>query len=185
MGYKTSEQMLQTILNEGLLTDACMTILEGRNMYGFHATEVPAGSIKKMTDGAYEITVTDAGNDDLHIPVRVSDDTKETSFWLIRMRKDKPYEIFAIQHEDAAAQDIKRKEYLSNLLLFLDYYKIGTNAQLMNVLKDGYSRLKKELGEENPYELLKDYMSDEMVALKAEQMPDKFGVRIKFHPETA
>ena len=34
MAYKTPEQMLDIILSENLLTDACMTIIDGRNEYG-------------------------------------------------------------------------------------------------------------------------------------------------------
>ena len=46
MAYKTPEQMLDIILSENLLTDACMTIIDGRNEYGFHAAKVP--DLKKL-----------------------------------------------------------------------------------------------------------------------------------------
>lgn len=182
MAYKTPEQMLQIILNEGLLTDACMTILEGRNPYGFHAAEIPAGSVKKLADGAYTITVTSDGGD-VHIPVHVKDTEKETSFWLIKLESGKPYSVFAIQHDAGTDEkQIKQKEYLSCLTLFLDYHKIRTNTKLMAVLKDGFSRLKKELHDEgNPYELLRDYLSDETVAMRTAHMPKKFGLRLDFH----
>lgn len=39
MAYKTPEQMLELIREENLLTDACMTIIDGRNEFGFHAAE--------------------------------------------------------------------------------------------------------------------------------------------------
>ena len=182
MAYKTPEQMLQIILNEGLLTDACMTILEGRNPYGFHAAEIPAGSVKKLADGAYTITVTSDGGD-VHIPVHVKDTEKETSFWLIKLENGKPYSVFAIQHDAGTDEkQVKQKEYLSCLTLFLDYHKVRTNTQLMAVLKDGFSRLKKELHDEgNPYELLRDYLSDETVAMRTARMPKKFGLRLDFH----
>lgn len=182
MAYKTPEQMLQIILNEGLLTDACMTILEGRNPYGFHAAEIPSGSVKKLADGAYTITVTSDGGD-VHIPVHVKDSKKETSFWLIKLENGKPYSVFAIQHDAGTDEKkVKQKEYLSCLTLFLDYHKIRTNTQLMAVLKDGFSRLKKELHDEgNPYELLRDYLSDETVAMRTARMPKKFGLRLDFH----
>ena len=41
MAYKTPEQMVNLIIEENLLTDACMTIIDGRNEYGFHAVEIP------------------------------------------------------------------------------------------------------------------------------------------------
>ena len=59
MAYKTPEQMLELIREENLLTDACMTIIDGRNEFGFHAAEVPEGSVKNFGDGAYEITLAD------------------------------------------------------------------------------------------------------------------------------
>ena len=70
MAYKTPEQMLELIREENLLTDACMTIIDGRNEFGFHAAEVPEGSVKNFGDGAYEITLAD-GDEDVHIPVHV------------------------------------------------------------------------------------------------------------------
>ena len=56
MAYKTPEQMLDIILSENLLTDACMTIIDGRNEYGFHAAKVPDSSLEKTAPGKYNIT---------------------------------------------------------------------------------------------------------------------------------
>ena len=86
MAYKTPEQMLEIIKNEHLLTDACMTIIDGRNEFGFHAAEVPSGSVKDMGDGSYEITIVE-DDDDLHIPVHIPMTNKETTFWLISFKK--------------------------------------------------------------------------------------------------
>ena len=48
MAYKTPEQMLDIILSENLLTDACMTIIDGRNEYGFHAAKYLTAALKKL-----------------------------------------------------------------------------------------------------------------------------------------
>lgn len=182
MAYKTPEQMLQIILKEGLLTDACMTILEGRNAYGFQATEIPAGSVEKIGDGSYTITVT-SEKEDIHIPVHVKDETRPASFWLMKLDNSKPYTIFALQNDAGEdAKEVKKKEYLACLTLFLDYHKVRTTTQLMSILKDGFKRLKTELkAEDNPYELLRDYLSNETVTLRTDHMPDKFGIRFNFH----
>ena len=41
--------------------------------------------------------------------------------------------------------------------------------------------LKKEIGDNNAYDLLRDYMNESLVVQRAEEMPDKYGIRFKFH----
>ena len=77
--------------------------------------------------------------------------------------------------------EMKKKEYLSVIAFFLDHYKIGTRTKLLGVLKNGYAMLKKEIGDNNAYDLLRDYMNESLVVQRAEEMPDKYGVRFKFH----
>ena len=179
MAYKTPEQMLEIIKNEHLLTDACMTIIDGRNEFGFHAAEVPSGSVKDMGDGSYEITIVE-DDDDLHIPMT----NKETTFWLISFKKGE-YNIIAVQHDKDAGEyaDVKKKEYMSVIALFLDHYHIGTRMRLIGVLQYGYEQLKKELNEKNEYKLLRDYMDSSIDIRRAEKMPDKYGIRFHFHFE--
>ena len=99
---------------------------------------------------------------------------------------DKKGNVVAVQHDKGENENtaaIKKKEYLSVIAMFLDHYKIGTKTKLVNVLKYGYAQLKKETGEDNPYELLRDFMDDGLSIQKAEQIPEKFGLRFKFHFE--
>ena len=70
--------------------------------------------------------------------------------------------------------------YMSVIALFLDHYKIGTRTKLMNILKYGYAELKKEIGDDNAYELLRDYMDTGVSIMRAEHMPKTFGIRFKF-----
>ena len=181
MAYKTPEQMLEIIKTENLLTDACMTIIDGRNEFGFHATEVPDGSIKEFGDGAYEITLTE-GNEDIHIPVHIPVTDKETSLWLISFKKGE-YNIIAVQHDkiDEDPKELKKKEYMSVIACFLDHYHIGTKTKLMGILQYGYAQLKKEIGEDNAYALLRDYLDTSMDVRRAEELPKKFGIRFNFH----
>lgn len=185
MAYKTPEQMLEIIKNEHLLTDACMTIIDGRNEFGFHAAEVPSGSVKDMGDGSYEITIVE-DDDDLHIPVHIPMTNKETTFWLISFKKGE-YNIIAVQHDKDAGEyaDVKKKEYMSVIALFLDHYHIGTHMRLIGVLQYGYEQLKKELNEKNEYKLLSDYMDSSIDIRRAEKMPDKYGIRFHFHFDDA
>lgn len=185
MAYKTPEQMLEIIKNEHLLTDACMTIIDGRNEFGFHAAEVPSGSVKDMGDGSYEITIFE-DDDDLHIPVHIPVTDKETTFWLISFKKGE-YNIIAVQHDKGAGEytDVKKKEYMSVIALFLDHYHIGTRMRLIGVLQYGYEQLKKELNEKNEYKLLRDYMDSSIDIRRAEKMPDKYGIRFHFHFDDA
>lgn len=181
MAYKTPEQMLELIREENLLTDACMTIIDGRNELGFHAAEVPEGSVKNFGDGAYEITLAD-GDEDVHIPVHVPQTDKETTFWLISFKAGE-YNIVAVQHDksDEDQVELKKKEYMSVIAFFLDHYHIGTKTRLLGVLQYGYEQLKKEIGEDNAYTLLRDYLDSSMDVRRAEVMPKKFGVRFNFH----
>ena len=185
MAYKTPEQMLEIIKNEHLLTDACMTIIDGRNEFGFHAAEVPSGSVKDMGDGSYEITIAE-DDDDLHIPVHIPVTDKETTFWLISFKKGE-YNIIAVQHDKGAGEyaDVKKKEYMSVIALFLDHYHIGTRMRLIGVLQYGYDQLKKELNEKNEYKLLRDYMDSIIDIRRAEIMPDKYGILFHFHFDDA
>lgn len=50
----------------------------------------------------------------------------------------------------------------------------------MNILKYGYAELKKEIGDDNAYELLRDYMDTGVSIMRAEHMPKTFGIRFKF-----
>lgn len=184
MAYKTPEQMLNYIRENNLLTDACMTIIDGRNEFGFHAIEIPKESVKDLGNGNFQIVLVD-GDNDVHIPVKAADPKKETSFWLISFKEGR-YDIICVQHEKNAgsAAEVKQKEYMSVIALFLDHYKIGTASKLMEVLKYGYNKLKEETDDkDNAYELLRDYMDAGLVVKRAEHIPDKFGVRFKFHLE--
>lgn len=183
MAYKTPEQMLEYILNEHLLTDACMTIIDGRNEFGFHAVEVPKNNIKNKGNGRVEITLAE-GSKEIHIPVVIPDPSKLYSLWLMSF-VDGKYDIICVQYERGKESEaaVKQKEYLSVIAMFLDKYKVGTRTKLMNILKYGYSQLKKEINEENAYELLRDYLDAGLVVQRAESMPDKYGVRFKFHFE--
>lgn len=69
---------------------------------------------------------------------------------------------------------------MSVIALFLDHYKIETRTKLMNILKYGYAELKKEIGDDNAYELLRDYMDTGVSIMRAEHMPKTFGIRFKF-----
>lgn len=184
MAYKTPEQMLDIILNENLLTDACMTIVDGRNEYGFHAMKVPEGSVKKLEPGKYEITLRDDEGKDVVLSATAPVNEKETNFWLISFEKDK-YNVICVQYlpNGESAKTLEQKEYMSVIALFLDHYKIGTRTKLMNVLKYGYSELKKEINDDNAYELLRDYMDAGVSVMRAEHLPQKFGVRFQFHFE--
>ena len=185
MTYKTPEEMIDYIVSEHLLTDACMTIIDGRNEYGFHATEIPKESIKDYGDGAYEILLSESKEKDIKIPVHIKDTSKETAFWLMQFG-DKKGNIVAVQHDKGENENtaaIKKKEYLSVIAMFLDHYKIGTRTKLMNVLKYGYAQLKRETGENDPYELLRDFMDEGLSIQRAEQIPERFGLRFKFHFE--
>lgn len=181
MAYKTPEQMLDYILNEHLLTDACMTIIDGRNEYGFHAVEVPKNNIKNKGKGNVEITLAE-GNKEIHVPVKIPDPSKSYSLWLMSF-VDGRYDIICVQYERGQESEasVKQKEYLSVIAMFLDRYKVGTKTKLMNILKYGYAQLKKEINENNAYELLRDYLNDSLVVQRAEHMPDKYGVRFNFH----
>lgn len=183
MAFKTAEQMIEIIVNEKLLADACMTIIEGRNEYGFHAAKVPAGSIKKLTDTAYELLLTD-GENDIHVPVNIpeSDTDLSTSIWLVRYKDDGNYDIITIQH-DATLTDtiaLEQKEYLSIIMMFLEHYKITTRTKLISLLKNGYKRLKEETGEDNAYELLRDCMDTSYVVQRTDKIPTKFNIRFNF-----
>ena len=183
MAYKTPEQMLDYILNEHLLTDACMTIIDGRNEYGFHAVEVPKNSIKNKGNGKVEITLAE-GDKETHVPVKIPDPSKSYSLWLMSFNTVK-YEIICVQYERGQESEasVKQKEYLSVIAMFLDKYKVGTKTKLINILKYGYEQLKKEISEDNAYELLRDYLDAGLVVQRAESMPDKYGVRFNFHFE--
>lgn len=181
MAYKTPEQMLELILKESLLTDACMTIIDGRNEYGFHAVEIPSGSIEKVDGNKYELVFLNEKQEEVRVPVEVPANEKETALWLIKSKKDM-YDIVCIQHDandDSPAKN-KQKEYMSVIAMFLDHYGIGTRTRLLNILKYGYEELKKEIGEDNEYELLRDSMNAELDIRKAEYIPDKYGVRFDF-----
>lgn len=183
MAYKTPEQMLDIILNENLLTDACMTIIEGRNEYGFHAMKVPAGSIKKLTDTAYELLLTD-GENDIHVPVNIPDNGMETSIWLVCFKEDN-YDIMTVQHDKGAGNivELEKKEYMSIIMMFLEHYKIATRTKLMGMLKNGYAELKRETGNDNSYELLRDYQNAGYIVQRTEHIPKKFNIRFNFIDE--
>lgn len=182
MAYKTPEQMLNIIIEENLLTDACMTIIDGRNEYGFHAVEIPECCIEYKDKGNYEVILTDENQKEVRVPVTVPDLTKSASLWLVSFTEGR-YDIICVQYDKGDLDDaaMKQKEYLSVIAMFLDHYKIGTKTRLMNVLKYGYDVLKKEIGEQNSYELLRDCMNTEIDIRRAAEMPNKFGVRFKFH----
>ena len=92
MAYKTPEQMLDIILSENLLTitpqatvvkDACMTIIDGRNEYGFHAAKVPDSSLEKTAPGKYNITLRGGDGKDIVVNATAPENGKKTNFWLI------------------------------------------------------------------------------------------------------
>lgn len=181
MAYKTPEQMVNLIIEENLLTDACMTIIDGRNEYGFHAVEIPPDNIRPIGRNRVNILLNDSGKD-VSIPVTFPDTDKEYSLWLMSFVEGK-YEVICVQHDPSSESktEMKKKEYLSVIAFFLDHYKIGTRTKLLGVLKNGYTMLKKEIGDNNAYDLLRDYMNESLVVQRAEEMPDKYGVRFKFH----
>ena len=92
-----------------------------------------------------------------------------------------------MQHDKDAGEyaDVKKKEYMSVIALFLDHYHIGTHMRLIGVLQYGYEQLKKELNEKNEYKLLRDYMDSSIDIRRAEKMPDKYGIRFHFHFDDA
>lgn len=183
MAYKTPEQMLEWMIEENLLTDACMTIIDGRNEFGFHAVEVPPGCIEKTGEDEYNLKFVTEDSEDLIVPVKVPQPDKNFTFWLIKF-KEGEYQVVCVQHEktDESYSEIKKKEYLSVIAMFLDYFKVGTRTKLMNILEYGYDTLKSEIGDnENAYKLLRDRMDNEIDVRRALHMPDKFGVRFNFH----
>ncbi len=182
MAYKTPEEMLKLIVEENLLTDACMTIVDGRNEYGFHAVEIPASSIHKKNDTEYEIEIMDENGKRNFIPVNVPANGKATKLWLISSKKGN-YDVISIQHDETEEDErtLRQKEYMSVIALFLDHFHIGTRIRLMNILKYGYTALKKEIVEDDAYELLRDRMNNEMDIRRADVIPEKFGVRFNFH----
>ena len=182
MAYKTPEEMVQLIIKENLLTDACMTIVDGRNEYGFHAVEIPASSIHKKSEAEYEIEVMDENGNKTLIPAKVPANGKVTKLWLISSKKGN-YDVISIQHDETEEDErtLRQKEYMSVIALFLDHFHIGTKIRLMNILKYGYTALKKEIGEDDAYELLRDRMNNEMDIRRADVIPEKFGVRFNFH----
>lgn len=181
MAYKTPEQMVNLIIEENLLTDACMTIIDGRNEYGFHAVEIPPDSIRPIGRNRANVLLNDSGKN-ISVPVTLPDTDKEYSLWLMSFIEGK-YEVICVQHDPSSESktEMKKKEYLSVIAFFLDHYKIGTRTKLLGVLKNGYAMLKKEIGDNNAYDLLRDYMNESLVVQRAEEMPDKYGVRFKFH----
>lgn len=180
MSYKTPEQMLNVIIKENLLTDACMTILEGRNDYGFHAVKVPDRSVTPLGNGEFKIELSD-GQNDIEAKAFVKDTSKTTSFWLVSFDNNK-YQIISVQHDkEQNDKEINKKEYLSMIAMFLDHYKVGTKMRLIQILKNGYSKLKKEINDnENPYELIRDYMDAGLLVTKVDAIPQKYNVRFNF-----
>ena len=89
MAYKTPEQMLDIILSENLLTDACMTIIDGRNEYGFHAAKVPDSSLEKTAPGKYNITLRGGDGKDIVVNATAPENGKKTNFWLISFEEGK------------------------------------------------------------------------------------------------
>ena len=96
--------------------------------------------------------------------------------------RDALFHLPIAQYDDNGepSRALEQKEYMSVIALFLDHYKIGTRTKLMNILKYGYAELKKEIGDDNAYELLRDYMDTGVSIMRAEHMPKTFGIRFKF-----
>ena len=182
MAYKTPEQMLDIILSENLLTDACMTIIDGRNEYGFHAAKVPDSSLEKTAPGKYNITLRGGDGKDVVVNATAPENGKKTNFWLISFEEGN-YNVICVQYDDNGepSRALEQKEYMSVIALFLAHYKIGTRTKQMTIYKNGYAELKKEIGDDNAYTLLRDYLDSSMDVRRAEVMPKKFGVRFNFH----
>ena len=129
--------MLDIILSENLLTDACMTIIDGRNEYGFHAAKVPDSSLEKTAPGKYNITLRGGDGKDIVVNATAPENGKKTNFWLISFEEGN-YNVICVQYDDNGepSRALEQKEYMSVIALFLDHYKIGTRTKLMNILKE-------------------------------------------------
>ena len=112
MAYKTPEQMLDIILSENLLTDACMTIIDGRNEYGFHAAKVPDSSLEKTAPGKYNITLRGGDGKDVVVNATAPENGKKTNFWLISFEEGN-YNVICVQYDDNGepSRALEQKEF--------------------------------------------------------------------------
>lgn len=180
MVYRTPEEMVDLIVKEHLLQDASMTILDGRNRYGFKAVEVPASSIDKAGD-IWHVTVYEKDGTPVKTDVSVYNDGKSVSLWLVKTGEG-AYDVMALRHdkEDAESIETKRKEYLAMLAVFFDRFGLNTRGKMLAVLREGFQRLKEETGLQTDCEFLRDFLANETIVRQG-QIPDKYGVRFRFH----
>lgn len=187
MAYKTPAQMADLVMDENLFLDACVTIVTGRNDYGFKATKIPPNMIEKTEDWKYNAIFGTADGEIVRVPLvpPKGSEGKEIDFWVVSFKEGKQ-EIFGIAHNpvDESPFDTERRAYLAAMALFFDKYRIGTKMRLMTILERGYEILKKENGEVNDYKLMRDAKID---AAKAEyvrqlmaQTPGKVNLRLNF-----
>lgn len=181
MAYKKPNEMVELIIKEQLLKDACMTVIDGRNEYGFHAIEVPQNCVTQKGND-YHIEVLDKEKRRICKDITVEPYGKDFTFWLLRFHRD-TYDLVCLFHNPTEKNPValKQSEYLAIMAIFCDRFKIGTKTKLLGILKNGFDILKKETGLETSCELLRDFMASETDIRWAEQFPDKYGVRFHFH----
>ena len=73
-----------------------MTIIDGRNEYGFHAAKVPDSSLEKTAPGKYNITLRGGDGKDIVVNATAPENGKKTNFWLISFEEGN-YNVICVQ----------------------------------------------------------------------------------------